>query len=236
MSPNSYWSGLFPVSCPWNCDICSDHSWFCSSSKEDQDFSRWLEKWETSAVDVLPVSPQKGLAGVCSWAGTILMGIHPLLFNPAGVGGSHLLGLFLCFIPRKVFRAAGYGGSCVWNEHGAGMQEGGGCDVLALFSGCRHRFLWSPWISDCCGSTWDVPTAPWECPGWGTRRRDNLEWFSLCCLDIPLRCLPFGFLGVWTLMDPSEESMILFLLSCELFSSSIASSKFSCCSSQLSFG
>lgn len=52
------------------------------------------------------------------------MDIHLLLFNPAGVGGSHLLDLSLCFIPGKVFRAAGCGGSCVWNEHGAGMQEG----------------------------------------------------------------------------------------------------------------
>lgn len=63
-------------------------------------------------------------------AGKILMEIHLLLFNSAAAGGSQLLRWFLCFVPGKVFRAAGFEGIV------SGMsteQDGVGVMVSLLF-------------------------------------------------------------------------------------------------------
>lgn len=51
--------------------------------------------------------------------------IYLLLFGASGIRGSlvSLDDLFLSFVIRKVFLAAGYSGGCVCNEHGEEMEE-----------------------------------------------------------------------------------------------------------------
>lgn len=125
VNPNFYCSGLLPFSCPWDSQLILQllrgRSGFFKMAQRVRHFS--------NHHFTCSFPSQKGPAGVSSGAGTILELSRNCLEQ--GILEIHLLlealsssDLLLCFVPGKVFRAAGSEGSCEWSEHGAGMQEG----------------------------------------------------------------------------------------------------------------